>query len=61
MKPTISKEEELEGATDPVLAMRGLGTQLWINEGGDQFVARLRAEDGWPDGEDPRLQSLPTY
>jgi hypothetical protein len=45
MKPTITNEEELVAATDPILALRGLGKELWIPEGGDQFVARLRAEE----------------
>lgn len=30
---------------DPVLQMRGVGKELWADEGGDAFVARLR--DGW--------------
>src|ERR1022692_642550 len=30
---------------DPVLAMLGVGKQLWEQEPGDQFVERLRSED----------------
>jgi len=37
---------------DPVLRMRGVGKELWAEEGGDAFVARLRAE--WFSGT-PRL------
>ena len=31
--------------TDPVLAMLGVGRQLWELESGDKFVERLRSED----------------
>jgi hypothetical protein len=30
---------------DPVLAMLGVGQQLWEHEDGDQFVERLRSEN----------------
>jgi hypothetical protein len=30
---------------DPVLAMLGVGQQLWEHEAGNQFVERLRSED----------------
>ncbi len=33
---------------DPVLAMLGVGRDLWINESGDQLVERLRSEDSEP-------------
>ncbi len=33
------------GANDPVLAMLGVGAQLWALEPGDSFVERLRSED----------------
>jgi hypothetical protein len=33
------------GANDPVLAMLGVGRQLWELEPGDSFVERLRSED----------------
>jgi hypothetical protein len=32
-------------ADDPVLAMLGVGSQMWELEPGDDFVARLRSED----------------
>ena len=40
------KQAELPGrAQDPVLAMLGVGQQLWKDEAGDPFVERLRSED----------------
>ena len=33
------------GNDDPVLAMLGVGQQLWEQEAGNQFVERLRSED----------------
>lgn len=36
---------EVIGANDPVLAMLGVGRQLWELEPGDSFVERLRSED----------------
>jgi hypothetical protein len=32
-------------ASDPVLAMLGIGKQLWELEPGDSFVERLRSEN----------------
>jgi hypothetical protein len=32
---------------DPVLAMRGVGKELWAKEDGDTFIRRLRDERGW--------------
>ena len=42
-----NREEGPSGAveTDPVLAMLGVGKQLWEPESGDRFVERLRSED----------------
>jgi hypothetical protein len=37
--------DEAIGANDPVLAMLGVGRQLWELEPGDSFVERLRSED----------------
>ena len=37
--------DEATGASDPVLAMLGVGRQLWELEPGDNFVERLRSED----------------
>jgi len=37
--------DEAIGANDPVLAMLGVGRQLWELEQGDSFVDRLRSED----------------
>jgi hypothetical protein len=34
--------------TDPVLALLGVGKQLWEHEPGDSFVDRLRCEDAPP-------------
>jgi hypothetical protein len=39
------RRESPVGNEDPVLAMLGVGQQLWEHEGGDRFVERLRAED----------------
>ena len=41
----------LDPSTDPVLAMRGTGKEIWADEGADAFVARLR--EGWDEGEKP--------
>jgi len=38
--------DQATGETDPVLAMLGVGRQLWELEPGDNFVERLRSEDG---------------
>ncbi len=37
--------DQATGANDPVLAMLGVGRQLWELEPGDKFVERLRSED----------------
>jgi hypothetical protein len=37
--------DQATGANDPVLAMLGVGRQLWDLEPGDSFVERLRSED----------------
>ncbi|HYL78514.1 MAG TPA: hypothetical protein VEU96_30255 [Bryobacteraceae bacterium] len=37
--------DQATGAKDPVLAMLGVGRQLWELEPGDKFVERLRSED----------------
>ena len=39
-----SRDETVE-VGDPVLAMLGVGQQLWEIESGDSFVERLRSED----------------
>ena len=36
---------QTEATDDPVLAMLGVGRQLWELEPGDKFVERLRSED----------------
>ena len=46
--PKPNREEGRKGAgetDDPVLAMLGVGKQLWELESGDRFVERLRSED----------------
>jgi hypothetical protein len=46
--PPAYREEgrdEIITAKDPVLAMLGVGMQLWESEPGDNFVDRLRSED----------------
>ena len=37
---------------DPVLAMLGVGKELWTPESGDSFVERLRSEDALPPFKD---------
>ena len=32
-------------ASDPILALRGMGKEIWTNEDADAYVARLRR--GW--------------
>ena len=59
MSKTIYKSEsERQGhpPDDPVLAMLGVGKQLWVREQGDRFVERLRAEDTEPSRR-PRLDA----
>ena len=38
-------QDEAAKADDPVLAMLGVGRQLWELESGDRFVERLRSEN----------------
>ncbi len=47
-------------ATDPVLALRGLGKALWTVEPGDLFIGRLREEEAETDGEEISVQCPPT-
>ena len=39
---------QAQAEDDPVLLMLDVGKQLWEQEHGDQFVARLRSEDEAP-------------
>ena len=62
MQDTMLDREEREKATkdletDPVLAMLGVGEQLWRNESGDRFIERLRAEE--PTGPPKSSRSKP--
>ena len=41
----IQTEPQKTETSDPVLAMVGVGKQLWARESGDRFVERLRSED----------------
>jgi hypothetical protein len=43
----ISCRNALEEAIDPVLAMIGIGKELWKQENGDSFIRREREETGW--------------
>ncbi|MGB8888900.1 MAG: hypothetical protein WCC87_19385 [Candidatus Korobacteraceae bacterium] len=48
MKILESKSEakqQPEETNDPVVAMLGVGKQLWKREPGDRFIERLRSED----------------
>ena len=47
IRPSPREEawDEATGTSDPVLAMLGVGRQLWELEPGDHFVERLRSED----------------
>jgi len=38
-------QDQATEETDPVLAMLGVGRQLWELESGDKFVERIRSED----------------
>ncbi len=42
----------LDLSDDPVLAMWGVGRELWLDECGDAYVARERA--GWGSEDDPQ-------
>ena len=41
---------------DPILSLRGLGKNVWINEEADNYVKRLR--EGW-EGRRPRPPGTP--
>jgi hypothetical protein len=57
MKGTTKAEDiRRSGALDPVLAMLGVGKEIWTGETADQFVDRLRSEDVAP----PPLVELPS-
>jgi len=47
IRPSYREQDrdQATGANDPVLAMLGVGRQLWELEPGDNFVERLRSED----------------
>ena len=46
-KPAIKDQAEQyrHETSDAVLAMLGVGRQLWESEPGDSFIKRLRSED----------------
>jgi hypothetical protein len=44
-----------EAGQDPVLAMLGVGQELWAAEDGDTFIRRLRDEGVWRSPEPPDL------
>lgn len=50
IKPDIETEIEPQGheKSDPIMAMLGVGKELWSREPGDIFVDRLRSEDSPP-------------
>jgi hypothetical protein len=52
------RQDETAKTNDPVLAMLGVGRQLWESESGDSFVERLRSE-GLPPVPPP-TQQFPT-
>ncbi len=39
------RENVTVGSDDPILALRGMGKELWEDEDADAYVDRLR--DGW--------------
>ena len=39
------REDVTVGSGDPILALRGMGKELWEDEDADAYVDRLR--DGW--------------
>ena len=45
LRPPHREQDPATDETDPVLAMLGVGRQLWELESGDKFVERLRSED----------------
>jgi len=36
---------DVQAAEDPILGLRGLGSEIWVDEVADEYVARLRS--GW--------------
>jgi hypothetical protein len=54
----IGREKQKRTETaDPVLLMLGVGSQLWQQESGDDFVERLRSEDPPPSPATRQLAS----
>ena len=54
--------DQRDDTDDPVLAMLGVGKQLWKKEPGDKFIERLRSEELPPPHESGRhapLQNAP--
>lgn len=48
MQQTKERNQNKEArrfADDPLLAMRGVGKEMWASEGADAFVARMRREE----------------
>jgi hypothetical protein len=43
---------------DPVLAMVGVGKELWAHENGDAFIQRERDESNWRSSAESRLAEL---
>ena len=41
---------------DPILALRGVGRELWADEEADAYVSRLR--EGWPEPRVPGRQRV---
>lgn len=41
---------------DPILALRGVGRELWADEEADAYVSRLR--EGWPEPRVPGHQRV---
>ena len=46
IKSDAEHKNDIRQARDPVLSMLGVGKQLWEHESGDDFVERLRSEEG---------------
>ena len=38
-------DADVEGVDDPILALRGMGKEMWADEDADAYVERLR--QGW--------------
>ena len=51
-----TRAAQLEERDDPILQMRGVGKEIWADEGADAYVARERA--GWDDPEGSSENSL---